>query len=221
MGRLVVVTGTGTELGKTHLAVALVLAARARRIRVTGYKPIESGLARANEGDAHDLTEASSHPIAPSPLYAFVDPVSPHLAAARTSVTIESPRIVEAVRDAQSNADLVVVELAGGLFSPIGPSSDNATLLAELAPDATVLVAHDGLGVLHDVRAVLFAGPSRALPPMHLALVVPAQTDASTGHNIDVIAGAFVSAHVVPRGSREALAAGASVGALLDAVLVK
>lgn len=221
MGRLVVVTGTGTELGKTHLAVALVLAARERGLRVTGYKPVESGLSAPSTGDAFDLRSASTDPLDPSPRYAFVDPVSPHLAAEREGVAIDLEAIVELLRPARAAADLVVVELAGGLFSPLGPDVDNATLVGALAPDATVLVCRDALGVLHDVRSVVFASPARGLPRMHLAMIAPATPDASTGHNLGVVARSFGSSHRIPRGDRVELARGPAVAGLLDAVLIK
>jgi len=219
MGRLVVVTGTGTEIGKTHLGVSLVLAARARGLAVTGYKPIESGLPGPGVGDAHDLREASSHPLDPSPLYAFADPVSPHLAAERTGTSIDVARIVAALAERRTEVDLVLVELAGGLFSPLGPREDNATLLKELGPDAVVLVAPDALGVLHDVRAAAFAAEARGLPKMHLAMIAPPEPDASTGHNLPALEAFVVGAVEIGRADRATLGGSDGVTRLLRALL--
>lgn len=219
MGRLVVVTGTGTEIGKTHVAVALVLAAAARGLRVTGYKPIESGLSGPESGDAHDLRVASTNPLDPSPLYGFAEPISPHLAAARTGARIDLHRIVEVVEPCRNDVDLIVVELAGGLFSPLSAEHDNCDLLAALAPDASVLVGRDALGVLHDVRAVRLAAGTKGVSLTDLVVVTPAVVDASTGTNLDALGSSFRSAHAVPRGTRAELAESAPIRALLAALV--
>ena len=128
MVRLLVVTGIGTGIGKTHLGVALVLAARACGVSVAGYKPVESGLDGATPGDADALREASSFQVEPAPLYGFAPPVSPHLAAEWAGSSISLDRIASAVAGARANVELVVVELAGGLFTPLSASDDNASV---------------------------------------------------------------------------------------------
>ena len=52
---------------------------------------------------------------------------------------------------ARREASPLVVELAGGLFSPLAPQLTNAEVIAALAPTFTFLVAPDRLGVLHDI----------------------------------------------------------------------
>ena len=203
MGRLVVVTGVGTEIGKTHLAVALVLGARARGWSVAGYKPVESGLDGQTPGDASALLEASTFRVEPAPLYSFAAPVSPHLAAEWDEQPIQSKRIVAAVAAARQSVDLMVVELAGGLFTPLGPGIDNATLALALEPDSVVLVAVDALGVLHNTRAAAIAAAARGLPRTHLALIEPSAHDASTGHNAPPLLTSFVSIVPVARARRE------------------
>lgn len=220
MGRFVVVTGVGTGIGKTHLGVALVLAARACGVSVAGYKPIESGLDGATAGDADALREASSFQVEPAPLYGFAPPVSPHLAAEWAGSTIALERIESAVAEARAKVELVVVELAGGLFTPLSASDDNASLLLALAPDHTVLVAEDALGVLHHVRASRLAASARGVGPMHLALVCPRSPDASTGHNEATLASSFASTTYVPRlAAVPDLARSEPVRVLLDRVL--
>jgi dethiobiotin synthetase len=56
---LVVVTGTGTSIGKTHFAEALILAWR-RTARVLGLKPIESGVVPGALTDVERLQAVSS-----------------------------------------------------------------------------------------------------------------------------------------------------------------
>ena len=217
MGRLVIVTGVATEIGKTHLAVALVEAARARGWSVAGYKPVESGLDGSTPGDASALLEASTFRVEPAPLYAFAPPVSPHLAAEWSEHPIQPKRIVAAVRAALPRVDLMVVELAGGLFTPLAPGTDNADLALALEPSSIVLVAVDALGVLHHTRAAALAADARGLPRAHLALVEPSSHDASTGYNTAPLVRSFVSIVPIPRASRAALARSEAIAELLEA----
>ena len=179
--RLIVVTGTGTGLGKTHLACALVRYGRAREVAV-GFKPIESGVTDESLSDANALLRAShptfhvKHPCSP---YLLQRPVSPHLAAAAEGRRIDPAVVWTSVARARADADALFVELAGGLFTPLGPRLTNAELAQKLEPDAVLLVAPDRLGVLHDVGAAVraFAGITA------VALVTPVEADASTGTN--------------------------------------
>lgn len=187
-GRLVVVSGTGTEIGKTHVSEALLLAWRARGLRAVGVKPVESGIPAhadpetASRTDAGRLARASSFHVKPFGL-ALRDPISPHLAARREGITTRPEPLVEAARALLPSADVVLVELPGGLFSPLADGLLNADLAARLAPDAVLLVAPDRLGVLHDSIAATRAAGTVALRIDGLVLVAPERPDASTGTN--------------------------------------
>ena len=196
---IVVVTGTGTEVGKTHVAAAL-LAAWGESHRVVGYKPIETGVlgGPGHEGeDARRLARASTfHVKQPVFRQTFEEPVSPHLAARRRRVRIDLRRIVVQTRALAELSQGVVVELAGGLFSPLGPGIVNADLARRLKPDVLILVAPDRLGVLHDVGAALGAARRLALDVKGVVVSAPAVADASTGTNAVEIA-RVVSARVL------------------------
>lgn len=209
--RLVVVSGTGTEIGKTHVSAALLLAWRAARpsARILGLKPVESGVEPGEMGaDGRTLEQASTFHVKrfPSP-YLLTRAVSPHLAARAEGVTVELTPIVEQVQAARAEVDLLLVELAGGLFSPLSASLLNLDAAAALGPLHHVLVAPDRLGVLHDVAATLRAAraASPTSIPTAIVLVTPAVPDTSTGTNaaeLAVITDVPVVA-VVPRGSIE------------------
>lgn len=185
MGRLVVVTGTGTEIGKTHTTCALLHASEGRAV---GLKPIESGVVddEGDDGRALRLSGSSmfhvKHVRAP---YLYRRPVSPHLGARADGRAIDPEIVARFLVEAAGDAELVLVELAGGLFSPLGPGMTNADLAVRLTPDALVLVAPDRLGVLHDAAAVLraLAGAREQLKVTAVALVAPPVPDASTGTN--------------------------------------
>jgi dethiobiotin synthetase len=177
MSRLIVVVGTGTGIGKTYVAAALVRAWGKRGLRIAGVKPIESG--GTEDGDL--LGRVSTfHVQRPTSPYVLARPVSPHLAARLEGQTIDLERVRRYVDDVRSQCDGVVVETAGGIFSPLAPPLTNAELVLSLAADAVLLVAPDRLGVLHDVAAV-----TRATKQLLTGIVLsaPAQPDASTGTN--------------------------------------
>jgi dethiobiotin synthetase len=200
MGRLVVVSGTGTEIGKTHVSEAILLTWRAQGVRAVGVKPVESGVVTSappgaggppvrspQDSDAARLARASAFHVKPFG-YVFPDPISPHLAARRQRTTIRPEPIVEGVRALLPAADVVLVELPGGLFSPLAEGLFNADLAAGLQPDALLLVAPDRLGVLHEVVASTRAATTAKLRVDGIVLVAPDQGDASTGSNAGELA---------------------------------
>lgn len=196
-GLRVLVVGTGTEIGKTHVTACLLAQARAQGMSVRGYKPIATGIDHFCE-DAQLHAEAlGAHYLHPS--FSYRRPVSPHLAAREE----ERPIDLEVVRfrsdELAQGCDAVVIEGAGGLFTPLGETFTNIALVRCLMPAAVVLVAPDRLGVLHDVGACVTAAQSCGIEFAALVLSAPGVPDASTGSNarelervgMPVIAGVF------------------------------
>lgn len=183
-GRLIVVTGTDTGIGKTHLATALLVGARGLGHAVFGYKPVESGVDGSAQTDAERLRGASSSEMfhVQPPMVALRAPVSPHLAAAREGVSVPWTDIAAWISRTRSHTSLLV-ELPGGLFTPLTPSLLNVDAVKELHPELTVLVAPDRLGVLHSVLATFAGAGARKVVPDALALIAPEHADASTGTN--------------------------------------
>ena len=195
-GLRVVIAGTGTAVGKTHVGCALLGSWAELGVEAVGLKPIESGIADLTElSDQERLTDASQafhvkRPGTPPmfhvkrPLYALPEPLSPHLAARRAGVRIELNAIRSWVLD--HPARVVVVETAGGLFSPLtDDAATNADLVTALKPATLVLVAPDRLGVLHDLTATLGLAAARGLPHAAVVLSAPERADLSTGKNAE------------------------------------
>jgi dethiobiotin synthetase len=180
--RRIVLVGTGTGIGKTHVGVALVGALAAAGMEVAGLKPVESGVG-SGISDAERLAGASSFHVKPPPPYMLAAPLSPHLAAPLEGRMIELAPILRWVDSVE--APWVVVETAGALLSPLAPGLTNLDLAVALRPTALVLVAPDRLGVLHDVTAALLALRVLApgMPDPVVVLSAPEETDASTGTN--------------------------------------
>jgi dethiobiotin synthetase len=213
--RLIVVSGTGTDIGKTHLSEALLRAMALLRPRVIGLKPIETGLGGAMASDTERLERASTFHVQHFG-YLFADPVSPHLAARNDGTTIDTDALADHVRAVRRQADVVLVELAGGLFTPLSDELVNADLARDLAPDVMLLVAPDRLGVLHDVLAAVRAAATVPLPIDAVVLVTPAAPDASAGRNADELARLLDVAMVgtLPRASQHGLSSDPTIQAL-------
>jgi dethiobiotin synthetase len=177
----ILILGTGTSIGKTHLGVALTSALASGGVDVCALKPIESGVG-PTASDAQVLAAVSTFPVKPPP-YVFREPLSPHLAARRAGELIHLPTVAAWVDS--HPATVAVIETAGALLSPLGPNLTNLDLARCLHPQAVILVAPDRLGVLHDVTASLHAWRTLApdLPSPLVVLQPPPTPDTSSGTN--------------------------------------
>lgn len=217
--RIVVVAGTGTDVGKTHVSAALLGAARAHGLAAAGYKPVATGAGPTEIcEDARRHAEALAAEYVP-PTYAYARPVSPHLAAREEGRPIDVDVIAARARELGAGKELLVVETAGGLFSPLAPGVTNVDLARALGDATLLLVAADRLGVLHDVGAVL-AGTRGLLARPTVVLSAPARDDASTGQNgaeLDRLGLGPVLARF-PRAAPDAGVSRVAAEAVLDAI---
>ncbi len=190
----VIVLGTGTNVGKTYVSEALARSLRqlAPSSAVACLKPVESGY-DAPRSDAHRLACVSAGVALPAqhPLYALEHAVSPHLATRLAGLDDITVRAIEewlSRWEAQLPPTVVgggwcIIETAGALFSPLAPRCTNFDLARALDPALWILVAPDGLGVLHDTTATLATCRQRGREPDLLALSAARAADASTGTN--------------------------------------
>jgi dethiobiotin synthetase len=216
-GKLIVVSGTGTGIGKTHVSEALLLALGEFCERVAGLKPIETGMGEATISDAARLERVSSFHVKHFG-YVFAEPLSPHLAARETNTPIELEVLVPLVQAARASVDALLVELPGGLFTPLSDTTVNADFVRALAPDATLLVAQDRLGVLHEVVSTARAAAATDVILDGIVLVLPERPDLSTGLNGEEI-GRVLDVPVVARlgrGSPKDLASATDLRALAE-----
>lgn len=170
------VTGTDTDVGKTAVAVAIVrrLAARGRRVGV--YKPAASGVPRvgrpreaagpqpAAPSDARLLWEAAGRPLALDLVcpQSFAAPLAPPHAAALEGRAVDEELLRRGLIAWRGACDVVIVEGAGGLYSPLGKT----TLCVDLAADfALPLVVVDAarLGAIGRTLATVEAARARGL----------------------------------------------------------
>lgn len=150
------VTGTDTGVGKTVVAVGLLHAARRAGLTTIGLKPVAAGADSerggvTGNGDALALQDAATLDLD----YATVNPVllsrplAPHIAAERDGVRIDVADLATRYRAAVGNdADLVVVEGAGGWLVPLNDMETMADLVVELGLPV-ILVVGMRLGCLN------------------------------------------------------------------------
>lgn len=157
MSRGCFVTGTDTGIGKTVASCALLHALRSRGLRAIGMKPVASGCERIDgawrNDDALALLEASD----PRPAYADLNPLAlpaataPQLAARDAGIEVALTPMLEAHARLAAQADVVVVEGAGGWAAPLADDLEQADLVRALdAP--VVLVVGLRLGCLSHAR---------------------------------------------------------------------
>lgn len=185
----VFVTGTDTGVGKTYVACALARALRARGRRVAVVKPVETGVA-GEPADAGRLREAAGDP---APLddvcpYRFRAPLAPAVAAAEARVAIDVDRIVALLRRRAAEADVLLVEGAGGLLVPIADRTTWADVAAR-ARLPLLVVAANRLGTVNHTALTARVAAAMDLRTHGFVLSHPTPaTDASAASNAATIA---------------------------------
>lgn len=162
------VTGTDTEIGKTHVACLLLKQYAAQGLKVIGMKPIAAGCELVDGEWVNDDVQrlvAASNVQAPIDLinpYRFKEPIAPHLAAEKAGVTIDIDVIVNAFNQLQTMADVVIVEGAGGFLVPLNQSETMADLAIAL-DIPTILVVGMRLGCINHSLLTVEAIKARGL----------------------------------------------------------
>lgn len=146
IGRGFFVTGTDTGAGKTVVSVLLLRALRAAGCTALAMKPVAAGCESTAAGlrneDVEALRAAASFAVAREAMnpYAFVPPISPHLAASQAGVAIDFGVLREKLDALRQQADVVLVEGAGGWYAPVSDSATMADLAQALALPVVLIV---------------------------------------------------------------------------------
>lgn len=149
-GRAILVAGTDTGVGKTVVSALLLSALRRRGRRVLAMKPVESGCA-PDPLDALTLAAVTGQQdldeVCPQ---RFGLPAAPQSAAEAEGRAVDLARIRDGLARLRQRADLVLVESAGGLGTPLAPGLLVLDLARELELPV-LLVARDVLGTVGQV----------------------------------------------------------------------
>ena len=146
---ILVVTGTGTEVGKTVSTAALAAAAAAAGKSVAVVKPVQTGVLPGEPGDM-DVVARLSGGVHTSEFARYPDPLAPNTAARRAGLAPLSPaEAVTGVRKLAQDHDLVLVEGAGGLLAHFDDDGGTLADVAAALGAAVLMVVNAGLGTLN------------------------------------------------------------------------
>ncbi len=168
--------GTDTDVGKTYVSALVARSLHDRGHRVGVYKPVASGCPQVgNElvaDDAVHLWTAAGKPrsleeVCPQK---FEAPLAPPVAATAEGRTVDSPKLFGGARDWLDDSEVLIVEGAGGLMSPLADDLLCADLVEQFAPCRLVIVAAQRLGVIHQVVATCEAACYRKIRPFGIVL---------------------------------------------------
>ncbi len=155
--RLVLVAGTGTDIGKTWVSAHLLATLRAAGVTVAARKLAQSfepsddpaGLDAAVLGHA---TGESAETVCPTSRWYEVAMAPPMAAEVLGRPAFSVPELCAELTWPTDAVSVGLVESAGGVRSPQADDGDVITLVELLQPDVVILVADAGLGTINSVR---------------------------------------------------------------------
>ncbi|MBI1176371.1 dethiobiotin synthase [bacterium] len=158
MGKIYFVTGTDTGVGKTVLTSVLVRYLRDSGVKARAVKPFCSG----GRDDARLLRRAQSNEPKLDDInpWHFRAPLAPVLAARMESKRVKGGQVLGFLREKAAACEVLLIEGAGGLMSPLAEGIDSRDLIAELQA-SPIVVCPNRLGAVNQVRLVLAALPGQ------------------------------------------------------------
>lgn len=188
------VTGTNTGVGKTHVGAMIARELHAAGHRVGVYKPVESGCRRESDSliaaDAESLWDAAGKPgdlthVCPQ---RFEAALAPPQAAALEDSSVEASLLRHGLQYWTERSDIVLVEGAGGLMSPLSDDDYNANLAADLGLPLVIVAANE-LGVINATLQTIITArsmtPNLPIAGVILNQVAELQDDESISRNAE------------------------------------
>ncbi|WP_327237733.1 dethiobiotin synthase [Streptomyces sp. NBC_01317] len=170
---VLVVTGTGTEVGKTIVTAAVAATALARGRTVAVLKPAQTGVAPEEQGDAAEAARLVRRAgvVTVVELARFPEPLAPATAARRSGLAAVSPdEIADAALKLAVEHDLVLVEGAGGLLVRFDGTGGTLADVARLLGAPVLVVAAAGLGTLNVTALTTEALRARGVDPLGVVI---------------------------------------------------
>ena len=179
------ITGTDTGVGKTVLTALLARHLRERGVNAAALKPVCSG----RRDDARALRAAMNGALTPDEInpWHFRATLAPLLAARRERRRVGLADVLAHIRTMQRRFDVLLVEGAGGLLSPLGENFNSRDLIAALRA-TPMIVCPNRLGAVNQVLLTLAALPRSAFCRARVVLMSPSKPDASTSKNVSLLA---------------------------------
>ena len=178
--RIIFVTGTDTGTGKTFFAATLASLLRQRGVNVAALKPICSG----GRDDARVLQRLAGAGLSLEEVnpWHFRAALAPLLAARRERKRVRLREVVVQIQQVARRFEIVIVEGAGGLLSPMGEDFDSRELLVALDA-APIIVCPNKLGAVNQVLLVLAALPKKFARRASVVLVSQRTPDRASRTN--------------------------------------
>ncbi len=189
-------TGSDTGVGKTVAAAALVRHAAQAGKRVLGVKPFCSG--SAEDVDALAVAAGTTADRSAINPWFFDEPLTPLLAARRARHRVSAAEVIQFVEASAAGRDVLVVEGAGGLLSPLGEGYDARDLIRRTKGLwRVVVVVPNRLGAINQALLVLEAlGPEAR--KARVALVSPSSPTLVSRTNLQLLRERLSGAVVIP-----------------------
>jgi dethiobiotin synthetase len=185
------ITGTDTGVGKTRVAAAIARALVQAGAKVGVYKPAASGCGRVGgklvSEDAVLLWEAAARPGSLSRVcpQLFTAPLAPHLAALDEGTRLDEKLLRTGIDYWLERSEIVLVEGAGGLLSPLGKKKYVADL-ARVFGFPLIVVAPNRIGTINQTLQTLLTAQAYDLEVAGIVLsdlLAPDQPDPSIPSN--------------------------------------
>ncbi|HVU09565.1 MAG TPA: dethiobiotin synthase [Verrucomicrobiae bacterium] len=188
MQRAIFITGTSTGVGKTVLTVLLARFLRERNGNAAALKPICSG----GRDDARKIFAAMSGALSLDEInpWHFRTAIAPSLAARQEKKQIKLPQMLAHIRAMQKRFEVVLIEGAGGLLSPLGEHFNSRDLISALRA-RPIIVAQNRIGTVNQILLTLEALPQRLQSQAQVVLMSPKQPDISSKTNAKLLAEFF------------------------------
>ncbi|MFF3316294.1 dethiobiotin synthase [Streptomyces sp. NPDC003035] len=167
---VIVVSGTGTEIGKTIVTAAVAAVATAQGRSVAVLKPAQTGLAPGEQGDADEVVRLSGARTS-AELGRYPEPLAPATAARRAGAAPVGPReVAEAAAKLAAEYDLVLVEGAGGLLVRFDEEGGTLADAARLLGAPVLVVTPAGLGTLNATALTAEALAARGIEQLGVVI---------------------------------------------------
>lgn len=182
-------------MGKTVLTTWMTRLLRAAGVNAVALKPVCSG----GREDAVALHAASGGALSLDEVnpWHFRAALAPVMAARREGRGVRLAEVVAHVRAVASRFEVVLVEGAGGLLSPLGEDFDTRDWVAALGA-VPIVVVPDRLGAVNQSRLVWEALPKRLRARALVVLMGQGRADAAVRSNAYLLSECVPGVVVVP-----------------------
>lgn len=148
MHRPILITGIGTDIGKT-----LVSAIVTEALHADYWKPVQAGFTDGTDAQTVASLISNADTLIHKEAYCLAMPASPHIAAAKEGIEIELSVIQKQCTDILGaiGEKQLIIEGAGGLLVPLN-NKETVADLAKVLHARVILVSRNYLGSINHSR---------------------------------------------------------------------